>query len=233
MNIEKTYYMKLMNYKCAENVLEVAKALKKKYKDFAHYNKKNPLDELIFIICSIKRQEQVYLASYKALKEKFPSHRNLLEAPVEEIIQVLSSAGLQNQKASMIKNVLSSITAEFGQPTLSPLKTMSDSECEAFLTGLPGIGKKVARCVMLYSLGRQVFPVDTNCWRISQRLGWVTWSNKMNIKSTDMDLLQAKISPAARFSLHVNMVAHGRLICREQEPLCSKCCISKYCLLTR
>ena len=215
-----------MKSKYAYKVAEIAKALSQEYKDFAHHNKRNPLDELIFIICSVKRREQVYLYSYKALKEKFPSYRKLLEAPTEQIAQVLTSAGLQNQKASMIKNVLSSITKEFGKPTLSPLNNMTDSECEKYLAGLSGIGKKVSRCVMLYSFDRQVFPVDSNCWRISQRLGWI---KKTSLGSRQMDTLQSIIPPHLRFSLHVNMVSHGRSICKAQNPFCSNCMIIPYC----
>ena len=156
-----------MNHEYAYKVSEIAEILKTEYKDFTHHNKSNPLDELLFIICSIKRSEKVYLASFKTLKKNFPSHKALLEAPVEKISGILASSGLQNQKALMIKQTLTAITERFGRPTLTPLKKMSDAECEDFLLGLHGVGRKVARCVMLYALGRQVFPVDSNCWRIS------------------------------------------------------------------
>lgn len=215
----------------ADKVTEVAKVLWKQYKDFTHHNKRNPLDELLFIICSIKRSEKVYLSSYRILKKEFPSYQKLLQAPVDKIRDILVSAGLQNQKALMIKQTLTAITEEFGKPTLNPLKRMSDAECEDFLMGLHGVGKKVARCVMMYSLGRQVFPVDSNCWRISCRLGWIKSSPNKNgyCSNGEMNLLQSKIPPHLRFSLHVNMVSHGRDICKERNPNCDGCLISPYC----
>jgi endonuclease III len=221
-----------MKYEYAHKVEEISEALRKEYKDFDHYNKKNPLDELLFIICSIKRSEKVYLSSFRTLKKAFPSYQKLLEAPVEKLSDIFASAGLQNQKALMIKQTLTAITEQFGRPTLTPLKKMSDTECENFLIGLHGIGKKVARCVMMYALGRQVFPVDSNCWRISSRLGWLKSSpDKAGYYSVkEMDFLQAKIPPALRLSLHVNMVSHGREICRSQNPHCNKCLISSYCV---
>lgn len=217
-----------MNPQYAHDVIEIAEALRKEYKDFNHHNKKNPLDELLFIICSIKRSEKVYLSSFRTLKKEFSSYENLLEAPIEKISDILTSAGLQNQKALMIKQTLTAITKQFGRPTLNPLKKMSDAECEDFLVGLHGIGEKVARCVMMYALGRQVFPVDSNCWRISCRLGWIKKSNRY-CSAKEMDSLQSKIPPDLRFSLHVNMVSHGRQVCTLQTPNCHKCLIGYYC----
>lgn len=213
-------------------VTEVAKALQRKYKDFPHHNKDNPLDELLFIICSIKRSEKVYLSSFKTLKKAFPSHKALLEAPIEKISDVLTSAGLQNQKALMIKKILSAVTEKFGRPTLNPLKKMSDVECEDFLLKLHGVGKKIARCVMMYALNRQVFPVDSNCWRISSRLGWMNSSalKKRYCSDREMEMLQLKIPPNLRFTLHVNMVSHGRQVCTVRNPNCEGCLIAQYCL---
>jgi endonuclease III len=221
-----------MGYRYAYKVTEVAEALQKRYKDFTHHNKSNPLDELLFIICSIKRSEKVYLSSFNALKKKFPSHKVFLEAPIEKIIGVLASAGLQNRKALMIKQTLTTITDRFGRPTLTPLKKMSDAECEDLLLGLHGVGRKVAHCVMMYALGRQVFPVDSNCWRISGRLGWMKSSPNKNryCSEEEMALLQSKIPPHLRFSLHVNMVSHGRDICKVRNPNCDGCPIKQYCL---
>jgi endonuclease III len=220
-----------MKHEYAYKVQEIAEALRKEYKDSNHHNKRNPLDELLFIICSIKRSEKVYLSSFKALKKKFPSHKALLEAPIEKISGILVSAGLQNHKALMIKQTLTAITERFGRPTLNPLKKMSDVECEDFLLGLHGVGKKVARCVMMYALGRQVFPVDSNCWRISCRLGCIKSSpnRKSYCSEKEMESLQSKIPPYLRFLLHVNMVFHGREICKARNPNCQKCGINYYC----
>src|SRR3989338_3983917 len=111
------------------------------------------------------------------------------------------------------------------------IKKMSDEECEQFLSSLPGVGKKVARCVMLYSLNRQVFPVDSHCWRIANRLGWNKKTcNSKNYSVKDMDFLQELIPPTMRFSLHVNMVSHGRKICTARSPKCKACTINCYCL---
>lgn len=216
--------------KYAHHVKEVAKTLKKRYKDFAHHNKKNPLNELLFILCSVKTTDSNYKSTYASLIKSFPSHQLLADAPVGAISKAIFRGGLYRQKATTIKKLLESINNIFGKPSLSPIKRMSSEDCENFLLSLPGVGKKVARCVMMYSLGYEVFPVDTHCWRICHRLGWVRPRKQMDYCSQGyMDIIQDKIPSGLRFSLHVNMVSLGREICTALRPKCEKCPIEKYC----
>ena len=215
-------------------VKRVALELKKEYKNFAHHNKKNPLDELFFILCSIKRSEKVYVKAFKSLKRNFPRYDLLAAASTKKISRTIFWGGLQNQKAAIAKEIINRLIESFGKPTLAPLKKMSDEECESYLTSLPGVGKKVARCVMLYSLDRQVFPVDAHCWRLAHRLGWNGADRQNgNCSNKAMDLLQALIPPKLRFSLHVNMVSHGRKICTAHKPKCCECSIVFFCEIGR
>lgn len=210
---------------------EINQILSLQYKDFDHFNRKNPLEELLFIVCSAKTDEAKYLASFRSLKKAYPKFRDLADASVEEIALAIKAGGLSNQKASAIKEILNAIIREFGTPTLAPLKAYSNADCESFLLSLSRVGKKTARCVMMYSLGRQVFPVDTHCWRISQRIGWIksTYSDG-RCSQKDMDRLQNVIPTHFRFRLHVNMISLGRSICRPLNPNCNSCPISEYCL---
>jgi endonuclease III len=211
-------------------IRKVAAALKASYRDFNHHNLKNPLDELLFIICSTKTGEASYRSTYRALKQTFPTHLRVAEAPAEYIARPMASGGLSNQKAKAIREIYDVLVEKFGEPTLAPLRKMSDADAESFLLSLPGVGKKVARCVMMYSLGRQVFPVDTHCWRIARRLGWVRPTQKdKHCAPRDMDRLQAKIPPELRHSLHVNMISLGREICTPANPRCNECPIFAYC----
>ncbi len=214
-----------------ENIISIARALRKRYKDFGHYNRKNPLDELLLILCSVKRGEKVYLRAFKSLKQAYPTYEKLNQASVKELTKHIEWGGLQNQKARSLKKITTAITRRFGKLSLAPLRKMTEEECEEFLCSLPGVGKKVARCVMLYSLDMEVFPVDTHCWRISKRLGWIKANGKHKFcTSQDMDLLQDLMPPKLRLSLHVNMVSLGRELCLARSPKCHCCPIAQYCL---
>lgn len=212
------------------NVQEVAQALSECYRDFSHGNKSNPLNELLFILCSLQANESSYKATYLRLCARFPSFRELAEANEEDISQVLTLGGLARQKARAIRRILLKLKSDFGRPSLAPLRTMSDADCESYLESLPGVGKKTARCVMMYSLQRNVFPVDSNCWRICRRLGWVRATRPDNSCSPrDMVRVENGIPPKLRLGLHVNFVSLGRARCLPAGPQCASCCIRDYC----
>ena len=212
------------------NIRKIQDALYERYKDFSHHNKKNALNELLFIICSAKTYEKNYISAYKNLKFKFKTFKNISNASEREIETTIRFSGLSIKKSQQIKAIFSQITRDFTRPTLSPLEKWSNEECERYLTALPGIGIKSARCIMMYSLGRNVFPVDTHCLRIGKRLGWVPkkWENGA-LRKKDADFIQERIPPDLRFSLHVNFVSLGRSICRSQQKKCEICPIEPWC----
>lgn len=214
----------------ANNVEQVSRLLSFKYGDWPHYNRRNPLDELLFIICSIQANEDLYRMTFANLKAEFPTFISLAAANERQISNSIVDGGLSAQKARAIKKLMKAVCDEFGHPTLAPLKRMADGDCQRFLTSLPGVGLKTARCVMMYSLDRRVFPVDLHCWLICRRIGWVrpTRRNK-TCSRKDMGRLQKKIPPELRFRMHVNLVSHGRAICTSTAQDCTNCCVRKHC----
>jgi endonuclease III len=214
----------------ARDIRRSAQALSVRYRDHAHHNRKNPLDELLFIMCSVLTQEANYRRTHRALRQAFPTFQSLASASVEEISASIADGGLSARKGAAIHALLERLVDEFGRPTLSPLKGMTDDEAEQFLVSLPLVGKKTARCVMMYSLGRKVFPVDTHCWRVATRRGWVVPSRgDGSCAAVDMDRLQEAIPPELRFSIHVNLLSLGREHCRPTRPNCATCPIGSTC----
>lgn len=212
------------------NIKRVAHKLSEYYKDFGHHNKKNPLNELLYIICSLKTRENRYSNSYYKLKKLCPKFEDLEKMKIEDFQAILHESGLSNQKAKNIKVILESIKAQFGKITLSPLKKYSEKECEAFLTSLPGVGLKTARCVMLMALKHKVYPVDTHCWRIANRLEWIKSKKTFqNCRVHEMNSLQNIIPKNLRYSLHVNFVSLGREFCLALNPKCKECPIQDDC----
>lgn len=216
------------------HVYEVADVLKAKYRDFAHHNRRNPLDELLFIMCSVQTDERKYRATHRQLRQRFPRFGDLVDASVDDLAETINGGGLANQRARAISEIMSSVVERFGRPSLADLKNMPDAECEAVLTSLPRVGKKTARCVMLYSLGRAVFPIDVHCWRVATRLGWLRSTRPYDSCSKAdrarlQDELQDMIPVDLRFSLHVNFVSLGREHCAPRNPKCGTCPVRRYC----
>jgi len=191
-------------------------------------NKKNPLDELLFIILSSKTPPERYRATYKALKAKYPLVDKLANAKPQSIERTIRIGGLADKKAHQISSIARILKKKFGKVTLSPLQKMADENAERLLVELPGIGIKSARCILMYSLGRNVFPADNHCLRISRRLKWI--SPESGFSKRIANYLQEGIPPKTRKDLHIGMVLLGRKYCLPKDPKCPSCPILAYCL---
>jgi len=189
------------------------------------HNQPDPLDELIFIMLTVMTQFGVD-AVFARLRAMYASWLSLLAASEAEVASALQPIGLSTQRARRLQAMLSVVVAREGAADLSRLSTMTDAAVEAYLTSLPGVGKKVARCVMLYSLGRRVFPVDAHVLRVLKRLGFA--DQDLTLQRAQ-DVLQPQTPELLRYTLHVNLVVHGRTVCKARKPLCGQCCLRGLC----
>jgi endonuclease III len=191
-------------------------------------NLPDPLEELVYILLTVKTAHVGYYDLYMGVfKRAFPTWGTLEHTGAKRVADAIKIAGLSNQKAAHIKGILRRLRDDFGQVSLDPLRSMSTPDAEAYLLSLPGVGKKVARCVLMYSLRRSVFPVDTHVLRVMKRLGLAD-PNLSRAKSHDT--LQAMIPPRVRFQLHVNLVKLGRETCVDLRPKCPQCVLADRCL---
>jgi endonuclease III len=210
-----------------KKILVTSKILKKHYKISNLGNKKNPLNELLYIIISLRTTEPSTQRTYLKFKKAFPEWRNVYEAPVYKITAVLKNAGLSRQKACNLKLILKKIRQDWKILSLKGLKPLDNGSLEKYLFSLPGIGIKSARCIMMYSFNRKVFPVDSHCFRIIKRLGWIEQDSKYTMRIQNK--IQELIPPKIRFRLHVNLIQHGRKICFPFRPRCKVCFLRMFC----
>lgn len=206
---------------------EVERRLRDAYGRPRHHNPKDPLDDLIFVVLSRMTQEVKYLRTYRALREHLPSWDTVRDAPLGGLEEILGDAGLAPTKARQIQAILKEVEHREGTLDLSRLRAMSDDEVEKYLTSLPGVATKTARCVMLYTLDRDACPVDAHVWRIARRLGiapeTAAWSDRRGRE------LEERIPTGLRASLHVTLVSHGRQICLARNPRCGACTLADLC----
>ena len=192
-------------------------------------NKDDPLDELIFIILSQMTTGPSYERVFDRLKAAMPDWQILTETSVSDLTLLIADAGLSGQRALRLKQIAVRLVHDFGEVSLAELANSNDETVQQYLTSLPGVGVKTAKCVMMYSLGRQVLPVDTHTARVATRLGLVPTGSAATI---DRDL-SVVVPPALRFDFHVNAVAHGRAVCRAVRPRCDDCVLSSLCPVGR
>ena len=190
-------------------------------------NKKNPdpVDMLIATILSQNTNDKNSYRAFKSLKEKYNSWEETAEQPRIKIEKLVKIAGLGKQKSTAIKNFLSSIKKEKGKVSLNYLKDFSNDEILAELTRYDGVGIKTASCVLLFSLKRNICPVDTHVHRTLNRIRIV------NTKTPDKTFLaiKDKIPEGIAHSFHTNLIRLGREICKPAKPNCTVCPLLKIC----
>ncbi len=189
-----------------------------------HANPIDPLDDLIFIILSNRTRIPVAVRGFKTLKSEFQNWGQALVRP-NDLERLLRPMGLALKKSRQILELLTQIQSEFGDCNLEPIRKFNEPNAEAYLTSLPGVSLKVAKCVMMYTLSFQVLPVDSNVHRIATRLGWVS-RKRADQCHKDLEKL---VSPSLRFGFHVDAIAHANVLCRARSPVCTRCPIATYC----
>lgn len=186
----------------------------------------DPLDELILTILSQSTTDTNRDRAWANLKGDFADWETVQMASPQRLEASIRVAGLARQKTAAIRGVLSRLSREVGRPSLSHLSTMEDREALSYLSSFDGVGVKTAACVLCFSLGRAVLPVDTHVLRVSQRLGLVPARATAAAAHRELNL---QVPPELRFSLHVHLIHHGRATCRARRPKCGRCELVDLC----
>lgn len=185
-----------------------------------------PVDELISTILSQNTSDANRDLAFGRLKLRFESWDAVRAAPLTEVLEAIRPAGLANRKAPRIQNLIQTLWDEHGAITLEPIASLPLEEARAWLLALPGVGPKTAAIVLLFAFGRPAFPVDTHVHRLSQRLGLIPPT--MSAEKAHREL--ERIVPTDHYySFHLNLIRHGRRVCRARIPACQRCGLHSYC----
>ena len=181
---------------------------------------------LIAIILSQATSDVNSQRTFAALKKRFPTWDKALRARLETIAGTIRGGGLANHKAAVIKDLLRQIKDEHGTLDLNFLHDLAPDAAVEYLSQFRGIGPKTVACTLLFACRKDVFPLDTHIFRILRRVGLVP------AKCSDAfahELLDRLVPPGKFYSFHVNLIRHGRALCRPRDPVCTRCPIVEYC----
>jgi endonuclease III len=183
-----------------------------------------PIDELVLTVLSQNTNDRNRDVAYFRLRERFPTWDAVAEAPVEEIEDAIRPGGLAPTKSVRIKEILDAI----GDDDLLWLEEAPLDEARAYLCALPGVGRKTAACVLLFSFGRPDVPVDTHVYRVGGRLG--LWPPKLALVKAH-DELARLVGDDGEFAYeaHVLLIRHGRRTCVARAPRCPECPLRRIC----
>lgn len=185
-----------------------------------------PLTALIGTVLSQNTNDNNSFKAYQNLVTKYQVWEEMADIPLVELEELIRPAGLTTQKASTIKTILNKV---FNEKSLSlefnDVQSISNERLLNTLTAIKGVGTKTAACVLLFSLGRNVCPVDTHVQRVLNRVGVVS----ENTPEKTFYAILPYLPPKNAHSLHTNLIRLGRTICRPSEMYCGSCPLNKVC----
>jgi endonuclease-3 len=186
----------------------------------------HPIAELVRTILSQNTNDRNRDVAYERLRERFPTWVEVRDAEVEEVAEAIKPGGLSQTKAPRIQEVLRRLPVEGdGEPSLHWLADADRDEAINYLIELPGVGRKTAACVMIFALGRPEIPVDVHVYRVGGRLG--LFPPRASFERVHDEML-AITDPEDAYELHINLITHGRRVCRP-EPRCEICALRRMC----
>lgn len=186
-----------------------------------------PLDELVSTILSQNTNDLNRDRAFQALRLAFPTWETVRDADRDRVIAAIRPAGLANQKGPRIQQILHEITFQRGELDLSFLADLPSEEARQWLLQFNGVGPKTAAIVLLFSLNKPAFPVDTHIYRVSGRLGLRPMSINAEVAHT---ILADLLPPEAYYSAHLNIIRLGREICQARKPQCPRCPLQDLCV---
>jgi endonuclease III len=182
----------------------------------------DPVHELVKTILSQNTSDANRDAAYERLRGRFDTWEEVRDAPVSEVAEAIRPGGLSVTKSPRIQAALRGS----GEPIdLSWLRDAPREEAIDFLTSLPGVGRKTAACVLIFSFDRPEIPVDTHVYRVGGRLGLFRERASFNEAHDEM---RRVVDPEDAYELHINLIRHGRAVCRPQ-PRCEQCALRRMC----
>ncbi len=206
-----------------------------------------PADLLVQTILSQNTTSANTHRAFENLKKRYPDYQDLLDAPDEEVAHQIRCGGLANIKTRRIKEALERIkergereerdgreegderddmAGKTGTIDLDFLKDSDPEEARDYLMTLPGVGPKTAAVVLLFAFNMPLLPVDTHVNRLSRRLGFVP--KEASLEEAERTL--ERITPREKYcSFHVNLIRHGRAVCKARSPSCGDCVLAEIC----
>jgi endonuclease-3 len=207
-------------------IREIHRRLKRAHGPLDAPRRLDPLEELVLTILSQNTSDTNRDRAYESMRRRYRTWNALARARVPDLVAAIRVGGLANRKAPRIIETLREIRAREGGFDLSWMHEASDEAVREYLVSLPGVGPKTAACVLAFSLGRAVIPVDTHVHRVATRLGLLP--DRGSAENAHR-ILETLVPPRLRVPMHVGLIRHGRKVCRAGRPLCEACVLQDIC----
>lgn len=191
----------------------------------------DPISQLVKSSISGRTQDAVSWAAFLRLRAEFRCWEDLAQAPVTAVARIIDDVAFPADKARHLTTALKMIEAKVGWLSLNHLKTLEVDQARWELQVLPGVGVKVAACVLNFSdLAMRSLVVDTHVHRVAKRVGLVGAGDTTHAYHALMAQAPDTWTADDLFELHWLLKRGlGQMLCPHEGPKCGACPIKSIC----
>jgi endonuclease-3 len=172
---------------------------------------------LIAVVLSAHTTDKKVNKATSIMFKKYPSLEDLMNAPIEEIEDILKPIGMYHKKSLFVKKI-----AEYLHNNCNDI-VPNDRK---ILEGLSGVGRKTANVVLSLLFNEPYIAVDTHVARVSKRL---EFASDKDIP-LEIEKKLTKLIPNEKLARsHYQLVLFGRYNCTAINPKCDNCKINNIC----
>ena len=154
----------------------------------------------------------------RTLFARFPTARELADADLAEVEQIVRPCGLFRTKAQSIVEASRMLVEEFGGEMPRDMET---------LLRFPGVGRKIANLLRGDLFGLPAIVADTHCIRLGGRFGM--YPEKEKNPARVEQILSELVAPEEQSDLCHRLVQFGRDQCTARAPRCGTCPLRTLC----
>lgn len=172
---------------------------------------------LIAVMLSAQTTDKRVNMVTSILFNKYPSLKEIKNADINDIIEIIKPIGTFNKKATNLKEITKRLLDDYNGIVPNDRK---------YLESLPGVGRKTTNVVLANLYNVPCIAIDTHVSRVSVRL-------KLAKSNDDVLTIEKKLTkkfPKDKLvSLHHQLVLFGRYYCKAINPDCTNCKLKDIC----
>lgn len=180
-----------------------------------NYNKDYEL--LIAVVLSAQTTDKRVNEVTSILFNKYQNLKELSEAPIEDISDIIKPIGTFRKKAQFVHDIAKKLHEDYNDVVVND---------RSVLENLPGVGRKTANVVLSNLFNVPAIAVDTHVCRVSKRLSLAKESDDVSVVE---EKLMKKINRDNWAKRHHQLVLFGRYYCKAINPVCENCKLKDIC----
>lgn len=175
-----------------------------------------PFQLLVATILSAQTTDRQVNKVTSRLFKRYPAPEDLAGLEPDELSKWIRNLGIYRNKSKHI--------VETSRILVNKYKGIVPRSREELMK-LPGVGRKTANVVLANAFKIPTLAVDTHVFRLARRLGLSAENTPIEVEKDLMNI----IPKSQWINFHHWLIAHGRKVCKAQNPECALCLLADYC----